>query len=163
MTAVLHALVVYVMLMVLFRITGKRSLGQATTFDFVLLLIISEAVSSALLADDHSITGATIAVLTLVCTDIGFSLAKQRWPAVGRLLEGEPVWLMRRGVTDDRAMAAERVDEDDILEAARMQQGLTSLRDVDEAVVERGGGISIVPRPPQRRHDDPKPDASRRA
>ncbi|MES3033529.1 MAG: YetF domain-containing protein [Gemmatimonadota bacterium] len=146
MTAVLHALVVYLMLMVLFRITGKRSLGQATTFDFVLLLIISEAVSSALLADDHSITGATIAVLTLVCTDIAFSLAKQRWPAFGRLVEGEPVWLVRNGVTDDRAMEAERVDDDDLLEAARLQQGITSLRDVDEAVVERGGEISVVPR-----------------
>ena len=156
MTAVLHALVVYVMLMVLFRITGKRSLGQATTFDFVLLLIISEAVSSALLANDHSLTGATIAVLTLVCTDIGFSLAKQRWPVFGRLLEGEPVWLMRRGASDEAAMAAERVDDDDILEAARLTRGITQLRDVDEAVVERGGQISVMP----RRDSSPPPSPS---
>ncbi len=148
MTAVLHALVVYLMLMVLFRITGKRSLGQATTFDFVLLLIISEAVSSALLGDDHSITGAMISVLTLVCTDIAFSLAKQRWPKFGRLLEGEPVWLMRGGVRDERSMRAERVDDDDILEAARVSQGIASLDKVEEAVVERSGVISIVPRTP---------------
>ena len=154
MTAVLNALVFYLMLMVLFRITGKRSLGQATTFDFVLLLIISEAVSSALLGSDHSLTGAAIAVLTLLCTDIGFSLAKQRWPAFGRLIEGEPVWLMERGRKDERAMDAERVDDDDILEAARLLQGVTTLADVDAAVVERGGGISVMPRSPRRRHDD---------
>lgn len=133
------------MLMVLFRITGKRALGQATTFDFVLLLIISEAVSSALLGDDHSLTGALIAVLTLVCTDIAFALAKQRWPAFATVLEGEPVWVMRGGVRDRAAMDGERVDDDDILEAARLSRGLSSLDQVRDAVVERGGAISIVP------------------
>ncbi|HEX5815203.1 MAG TPA: hypothetical protein VF010_07730, partial [Methylomirabilota bacterium] len=76
MESVLRALAIYAVLLVLFRITGKRSLGQITTFDFILLLIISEAIQNGLVGDSYSITNAFVLVTTLVLVDVGLSLVK---------------------------------------------------------------------------------------
>jgi uncharacterized membrane protein YcaP (DUF421 family) len=146
MAAVLRPLAVYFFLLVLFRVTGKRSLGQITTFDFVLLLVISEAVSNALLASDVSLTGAFLAVTTFLFVDVLLSLAKRRWPRLGRVIEDEPSLLMRDGVPQRERLEKERVDEDDILEAARRAHGLEKLEKVRAAILERHGDISIIPR-----------------
>jgi len=145
MSSVIRPLLIYFTLLLVFRLTGKRSIGEITTFDFLLLLIISEAVSSALLADDLSVTGAVIAATTLVVTDIVLSLAKQRWPALDRLLEDEPVILLLDGKLQHERLRKERVDESDILEAARETQGLDRLDQIRCAVLERRGRISIIP------------------
>jgi uncharacterized membrane protein YcaP (DUF421 family) len=146
MNAVLRPLLIYVMLLAIFRITGKRSIGEISTFDFILLLVVSEAVSSALLADDASITAATIAVVTLVGFDLLLSLAKRQWPALGRALEDVPVVLYHDGTLQQERMARERISVDDILESARRHHGLTRLDQIETAVLERRGVISIMPR-----------------
>jgi uncharacterized membrane protein YcaP (DUF421 family) len=74
MDAVLRGLSVYIFLLIIFRISGKRSLGQVTSFDFVLLLIIAETTQQALLGDDYSVTNAFLLIGTLVGVDIGLSL-----------------------------------------------------------------------------------------
>src|SRR5690606_14683535 len=78
MDAVLSGLIVYAFLLIVFRISGKRSLGQVTTFDFVLLLIVAETTQQALLGDDYSITNAFLLIVTLLAIDIGLSLIKHR-------------------------------------------------------------------------------------
>jgi len=97
MDTVLRAVSVYAMLLIIFRISGKRSLAQITTFDLVLTLIISEAIQQALVIDDNSITNAFILVVTLVTVDIGLSLAKQRWTRFEKIVEGTPVILLENG------------------------------------------------------------------
>lgn len=146
MDAVLRAFAIYVFVFVVFRISGKRTLAQVTTFDFVLLLIIGEATQQGLLGDDFSVTNAFLVVGTLVATDIVMSLAQQRFPALGRFVEGLPVVLIDDGEPIQRHMQRARVDESDILERARQSQGLERLDDVKYAVLERDGSISIVPR-----------------
>ena len=74
MDSVFRALAIYAVLLLIFRISGKRSLSQITTFDFVLLLVIGEATQQALLGDDFSLTNAFIVIVTLVGVDIGLSL-----------------------------------------------------------------------------------------
>lgn len=78
MESVLRAAAMYVGLLIIMRIAGKRSLAQITTFDFVLLLIISEATQNAMLGQDFSLTNAFIVIITLVTLDIGLSLLKRR-------------------------------------------------------------------------------------
>jgi uncharacterized membrane protein YcaP (DUF421 family) len=147
MDSVLRPLAIYVVLLILFRIAGKRSLAQITTFDFVLLLIISETTQQALLGDDRSVTNAVVVMCTLIAADIALSIAKQRWPALERWMEGMPVIVLREGrILSDR-MQWLRVDEDDILTAAREAHGIERLDQIKYAVVERSGGISIVPMP----------------
>lgn len=147
METVIRGFVVYVFLLVVFRFAGKRTLSQASTFDLVLLLIISETTQQAMIDSDHSLTGGALLILTLVGTDIAFSLLKLWLPTVENIVEGKALILVENGHLNNKHMRRERVDEADILEAARTQQGLERLSDVKYAVLERGGRITVVPQP----------------
>jgi uncharacterized membrane protein YcaP (DUF421 family) len=146
MDSVIRAAVIYFLLLLLFRITGKRSLGQVTTFDFVLLLIIGEAVQNSLLGNDYSITNGVIAVTTLVLLDIRVSLLKQRSQIVATWVEGTPLIIVDNGNPLKQRMKKARVDEEDVMEAARSLRGLERLDQIRWAVLERNGEISIVPK-----------------
>ncbi|MCU0627131.1 MAG: DUF421 domain-containing protein [Gemmatimonadaceae bacterium] len=140
---VLRPLLVYFALLLVFRLTGKRTLGQITSFDFLVLLIISEAVSNALLASDHSLTAAVVAAITLLATDTALARLKRGRPRLSRLLEDEPVVLVDDGQLHHDRLHGEHVTLDDILEAAR-REGLTDLAQVRLAVLERRGTIAII-------------------
>ncbi|HYF62908.1 MAG TPA: YetF domain-containing protein [Herpetosiphonaceae bacterium] len=146
MESVLRSMAMYAILMVVFRLSGKRTLAQITTFDFVLLLIIGEATQQALLGDDFSLANATLVIVTLLVIDIGLSLAKERWPFMDKLLDGVPLIIVEDGKLHRDRMRHSRVDENDILTAARETQGLERLDQIKYAVLERNGGISIIPK-----------------
>jgi uncharacterized membrane protein YcaP (DUF421 family) len=149
MDEVLRAAAIYLVLMLIFRFAGKRSMAEVTPFDFVLLLIFSEALQNALVDDDSSLTVGLIVVTTLLTVNILLSLIKQRWPRVELLLEGAPIVVMDEGKMLKDRMGKARIDEGDILEAARLQQGIDSLDQIRTAVLERSGGISIMPKQSQ--------------
>jgi uncharacterized membrane protein YcaP (DUF421 family) len=146
MDSVLRSAGVYLFLLVLFRIAGKRTLSDVTTFDFVLLLIISEATQQALLGEDFSLTNAYLVILTLVGIDITLSLCVQRWPWLSKWMEGLPVVIVEHGQPLRERMKRLRVSEDEILTAARERQGLARMDQIQYAVLERSGGISIIPK-----------------
>jgi uncharacterized membrane protein YcaP (DUF421 family) len=146
MDAALRALVMYTVLLVVFRFAGKRTLSEITPFDLLLLLIISETTQRALVVDNQSFTHSAILILTFVLIDIGLSLLKQHSDTAARVLEGTPVVLIADGITNQRAMNMERVGEDDILETARAVHGLESLDQIKFAILERTGKISIIPK-----------------
>lgn len=145
MDSVLRGLAVFLTLMVIFRVAGKRTLHQTTTFDFVLILIISETVQQAMIDNDNSFTNAFVLVCTLVGINVLFSLLKRRSPAFTRFTEGTPVVLIDDGRPYRDRMDKERVDDDDILAAARCAHGIQRMKDVKYAVLERDGEISVVP------------------
>jgi uncharacterized membrane protein YcaP (DUF421 family) len=144
--SVLRAAAIYLILMVIFRISGKRSLAQITTFDFVLLLIIGEATQQALLGDNFSLTNAFVVIVTLIGVDIGLSLLKPHVPALERWLDGLPLVIVEDGKPLKERMDKARVDESDVLTAARELQGLERMDQIKYAVLERSGGISIIPK-----------------
>jgi uncharacterized membrane protein YcaP (DUF421 family) len=145
MEPVLRVALVYLFLMALFRLAGRRTLADVSPFDFVLLLIISELVQQAIVADDPSLTNAVILCSTLVALDIGLTLLKQRSPRFERMLEGRAVLLVEHGEPLPDALAKMRIDTRDILAAARLSQGLERMEQIRFAVLEKTGGISIVP------------------
>jgi uncharacterized membrane protein YcaP (DUF421 family) len=146
MESVVRAAIVYVVLLVLFRIAGKRSLAQVTTFDLVLLLIISEATQSALANQDDSMTNALLLVVTLIAMNILFSLLARRWSGFGKVIDDVPLVIVKDGkLLQDRARL-ERISEDEVMEAARQLQGLERLEQVRYAILERSGHITIIPR-----------------
>jgi uncharacterized membrane protein YcaP (DUF421 family) len=146
MDSIVRGVIVYLFLLVVFRIAGKRTLSEATAFDLVLLLIISETTQQAMVDNDHSMTNGALLVLTLVGTDILLSLIKQRLPFLDPILDGTAVIILRDGRVLENRLTRERVDKNDILEAARSQLGLESLDEIKLAVLERGGEISVIPR-----------------
>src|SRR5690606_23265583 len=97
MNPVVRGVVIYLFILLLFRIMGKRSLSESTTFDLVLLLIISEVTEQALMGDDQSFTGAFILIVTLVSTDLIFSLLKENFPLFGKVTEGVPLIIVEEG------------------------------------------------------------------
>jgi uncharacterized membrane protein YcaP (DUF421 family) len=145
MDTVVRGIAIYLFLLLVFRLTGKRSLGQVTTFDFVLLLIISETTQQALLGDDFSVTNAFLSILTLVVIDIGMSLLKQRVPTLDDWLEGVPLVVVEEGKPMKDRLKKVQVGEEDILSAARELQGLERMEQIKYAVLERNGAITIVP------------------
>lgn len=146
MESVIRATVIYLALLLIFRVSGKRTLSQATTFDFVMLLIISEAVQQAMIETDNSMTNALVLVTTLVFLDIMLSMAKRSSKRADRLLEGAPLILVEKGKPLLDRLAKERVDEGDVLEAARRLRGIGSMAEIEYAVLEPSGAISIIPR-----------------
>ena len=146
MDTIIRAVIVYAFLFIVFRIAGKRSLAEITPFDFVLLLIIAETTQQALIGDDFSLVTAALLISTLFLIEIGLTLLKQRSSRVDRLLEGEPVVLVENGQPLQPRLEMERVDLDDILEAARRWRGLERLDQIKFAVLERDGNITIIPR-----------------
>ena len=146
MDAIVRGLVVYLFLLILFRVAGRRTLGQMTNFDFVLLLIISEATQNAMIGDDYSVTNGILVILTLVGIDICLSIMKQRFPAMERHLEGLPLVLVDKGRPLKDLMYKARVDEQDILSSAREKHGLERMEQIKYAVLETNGGISIIPK-----------------
>jgi uncharacterized membrane protein YcaP (DUF421 family) len=146
MDLVIRGTAVYLFLLLIFRLSGKRSLRNVTTFDFVLLLIIAETTQQALVGEDSSVTGAFVLIVVLVGTDILLSLLKRASPRIDRLLEGQPLVILRDGVPLAPRMHVERVDDEDILSAARETRGIDRLADIQRAVLEKNGAISIIPR-----------------
>jgi uncharacterized membrane protein YcaP (DUF421 family) len=146
MDSVLRGLIIYFILLVILRVSGRRTLGQMTTFDFVLLLIIAETTQQALLGEDFSLTNAGLLIVTLMVIDIGLSLLRERWPRLNRIIEGLPLILVEDGRPIKERVDQSRVDEEDILAAARESQGIERMDQIKYAVLERNGGISIIPK-----------------
>jgi uncharacterized membrane protein YcaP (DUF421 family) len=146
MDTVVRSLAIYLFLLVLFRLTGKRSLAQITTFDFVLLLIISEAIQQGLLGNDYSMINAILAATTMVTLDVFLSIFKQRSRRFEQVLEGSPMVILENGRPLKDRMEKERVDESDILETARQSHGIERIEQIKFAVLERSGDISIIPK-----------------
>ena len=145
MDSVFRGLAVYLVLLVVTRLAGRRSLAEVTPFDFVLLLIVAETTQQALLGDDFSVTNAVVLILTLFAADVVFSAAKQRWSAAAVVLDGSPVVLISRGRIDEEAFRRTRVNLADVMEAARTQHGLHGLDEVDFAILEVSGTLSVIP------------------
>lgn len=147
MDSVLRGLLIYMILLVVFRITGKRTMSEATTFDMVLLLIISETVQQALIDDDNSITNAVILVISLIIADVVISMMKMRFLGFERVLEGTAVIIIENGRMHTDRMKQNNIREEDIMSAARELQGLERLDQVKFAVLEKNGAITVVPKP----------------
>ncbi|MCH8685835.1 DUF421 domain-containing protein [Pedomonas mirosovicensis] len=145
MTAVLNTIGVYIALLIVFRIAGRRSLGNITNFDVVVLLIISESVQQALIRDDYSFTNALIVFVTLVTLDVGLSLLRLQFRQIDAYIQGVPTILIEEGQCRTEAMRRARVDLADIMESARLKHGLERLDQIRFAILETNGEISIIP------------------
>ncbi|HCF2593083.1 TPA: DUF421 domain-containing protein [Pseudomonas aeruginosa] len=144
MDSVLRAAALYLVLLVLFRIAGRRSLTDITTFD-LLLMIIGEATQQALLGDDFSLVNAVLVIITLILIDVGLSLLKLRHPKLDTLIEGSPTLIVEYGRPLHARLAEARLREEDILLAARETQGLERMEQIRFAILEKNGKISIIP------------------
>jgi len=147
MEIVLRVVVLYLVLMLLLRATGRRALSELTGFDLILLLVVAQVTDNALLGQ-FSFTQAVLIIVTLFLLDIGFSLWKQKSKTVAKCLEGTPVIVINNGQWLRDRMANLRVSEDEVLQAARINHGLSAPEQIRIAIIEASGQISIIPAGP---------------
>ncbi len=146
MDPVLRGFIVYIAVWLFIRLSGRRTLAELTTFDFVLLLIIAEATQQALLGDDFSVTTGLLVVLTLITINIALAVLQRYWPPIGKVFNGVPMVIVEEGRPLRELMERARVEDEDVLEAARRLQGLERMDQIKYAVLEKSGGISIIPK-----------------
>lgn len=144
METVIRGLAIYFSLLVIVRLSGRRTLAQMTPFDLVIILVISETTQQAMVGEDFSITASVLLILTLFTADIALSYVKRWWPYSARLIDGVATVLVVNGEFEEEAMRGCRLERRDVLEAARSQQGIETVKDIKFAILEVDGNISIV-------------------
>jgi uncharacterized membrane protein YcaP (DUF421 family) len=142
---ILRTAVVYVVVLVLLRIAGKRELGQMSPVDLVVILVIANAVQNAMTGGDNSLLGGVIAASTLVAVNVIFARVGVRVPLLENLFTSEPTLLLEDGKLIDEDCTRENVSREDIEMAAR-EHGIDDLEAIHAAILERDGSISIIPR-----------------
>jgi uncharacterized membrane protein YcaP (DUF421 family) len=146
MESVLRAVAIYLFLIILLRVAGKRALSEVSNFEFVLMLVVGEATGQAVIGKDFSITNAYLVILTLIALQILMSYWKERSETIKRWFDGLPVILVENGKPLKDRLDKVRIGEDIILAAARELQGLERMDQIKYAVMESNGIISIIPK-----------------
>ena len=140
---VVRAIVVYVFVGIALRVAGRRELGQMTTFDLVLLLVLANAVQNSINAGDNSLGGGLISATTLLVINFAVGEATYRWRWFERLVQGRPLPLVRNGRLVLRNMKRERVTLEELRSALR-KQGIDGVTQCKHAVLESDGTLTAV-------------------
>lgn len=136
-----RAAIIYIVLMVMVRIAGKRTVGQFTPFDLLVVMLLSESVSNGLSGDDHSVIGGLILAGTLVSLNMAFAVASSRSRKVEEITEGTAVLVGRDGKLFEDVLKRERVGIGDVEKALREND--CDLADLKYAFLESDGNLSI--------------------
>ena len=139
----LRTTVVYIAVLIGLRLTGKRQLGQLSTFDFVLLLIIANAVQNAMVGPDTSLAGGLTAAAVLLFWHTALDRFRRSSRTAARLLGGSAVLLIYRGRILHDHLAREHITSDELLQALR-EHGVGSIEDVRLAALEPDGAVSVI-------------------
>lgn len=142
---IVRAIAVYIFLILLLRITGKRQVGQLAPFDLVLLLVLSNAVQNSMNGGDNSLIGGAVSAGTLVLLNLVVGVITHRSKKLEGLIEGHPQVLIHNGKLYQEIMTAARLTHHE-LHAALRQGGCACVDDVHMAVLENNGSISVVPK-----------------
>jgi uncharacterized membrane protein YcaP (DUF421 family) len=144
---------IYLVVLIGVRLSGKREVGQMTPFDLTLLLLLSNSVQNAMTGPDTSLLGGVIAATTLLVLNYAVGTLSGRNRGFRRVVQGEPSLLVHDGKAIEAHMAREHVSTDE-LERALREHGIASVHDVALAVLEVDGSISCM------KYDEIKPDAN---
>ena len=134
---------VYVAVLAALRIAGKRHVAQLSIVDFVLVLLVSNAVQSAMVGSDTSLAGGLVAAVTLIGLNVALTRLVARSPRLGAILSGEPTLLVRDGKVLEAPLASEGIRREE-LEAAIREHGFDDVSQVRHAILETDGSLSVV-------------------
>lgn len=141
----LRAVAIYVLVMLLIRMSGKRAVGQFTPFDLVLLILLGNAVQNGINGGDNSLSGAAIMATSLIVFNYGVAWITARSARAERIVEGAPVVIARNGKLFEKVLRRELISGSDFEEALRMNN-IEDVSEVEIALLETNGSISVVPK-----------------
>ncbi|MCX6237224.1 MAG: DUF421 domain-containing protein [Bacteroidia bacterium] len=140
---VLSSVAVYLFIIVAIRLFGKKELAQLSIIDLVFILLISNAVQNAMVGSDSSLTGGLVAASSLFIVNYLFKYLLYRFPKLGNIVQGTVLLLIYKGQMNVTNMLKARISSEELLEAVR-EHGVSEIREVDLAVLEIDGNISII-------------------
>ena len=140
---VFSSIIVYLFIILAIRLFGKKELAQLSVFDLVFILLISNAVQNAMVGPDNTLLGGLTAAGALFVINFAFKYLLYRFPKLGRVIQGEPLLLIYRGKINNKNMEKAKITLDEIKEAIR-EHGVSLIEDVDLAVLENDGNISVL-------------------
>lgn len=143
--SVVRAVFGYFFLVFIVRIVGRRPGKQLTPFEFILIFFLGGLMLTAIVAQDASVTNAFCQIIAIAAAHYGLTMLRSRSDAVAKLLDGTPLMLLEGGQWRAMTMRRMRITDDDVMERAR-DQGLKVLDEIQTAVLERNGEISIIPK-----------------
>ncbi|MEO0039527.1 MAG: hypothetical protein RIS38_475 [Verrucomicrobiota bacterium] len=141
----IRGIIVYVFLLFLIRLTGRRQTGMLTPFDFILLLILSNTVQNAMNGGDNSLGGGLFLAGTLIAINWGMLLLSRHFRLVNWALVGRPVFLVRDGNVQEQTMHRERITHHELMAALRTA-GLANIEQAKDVILETNGTISVIHR-----------------
>jgi uncharacterized membrane protein YcaP (DUF421 family) len=142
MDIVFRAALIFSFLWVITRVVGRSSLGELSTFELLLYIVMGDLIQQSVTQQDYSLFSAVLAVGVFALLTIALSYAAWRWPALRTLIRGTPVLVLQRGTPLTDVMRRQRLTIEDLMAAAR-EQGIRRLTEVDIAVLEADGSISF--------------------
>ena len=140
---ILRTGIVYLVVLIGIRLAGKREVGQMTPLDLVLLLLIANAVQNAMTGPDTSVAGGIVAAATLLIMNVVITSGAWRFRKIRHLVEGSPTLLVHHGKIVKQSLEKEKVSHESLQQALR-EHGIGSLNDVNQAVLEVDGSISVL-------------------
>jgi uncharacterized membrane protein YcaP (DUF421 family) len=143
MAAVIRAFLFYLFLVFIVRIVGRRPGKQITPFEFVLVFFMGGLALTAMVGDDASLTNALLQIITLAFAHYAVAFLRSRSRRIARLFDGTPLILLEDGLWRSNTLSHMGIQDDDVMATAR-DQGVLNLDQIDQAVLERNGEISII-------------------
>ena len=140
---IIRPLIVYFFLIFILRITGKRELSQINTFDFIVLLMLSNVVQNSIIGNDNSVTGGIIGAISLLGTNYLVEKILYKSRKLDDMVEGESEYLIRNGKLNKKNLDKELISRKDLLMAAH-KQGISSFDEVEKAEIDPNGGIIFI-------------------
>ncbi|MGN6299854.1 MAG: DUF421 domain-containing protein [Angustibacter sp.] len=148
METVIRAAVMFAFLWLVTRAAGKATLGELSTFQLVMYVVLGDLIQQGVTGQDYSVTGAVVAVSVFTVMTVGLSWVDQHFPKARPVVHGAPIVVVSGGEPQTTAMKAERLSIDDLYEAAR-EKGIERIDQVRLAVLEADGRISFFTREKQ--------------
>ena len=143
MAAVFRAIFGYLFLVLMVRVVGRRPGKQITPFEFILIFFLGGLTLTGMVGDEVSLTNAFCQIITVACCHYAIVWLRTKSPRVARLFDGTPLRLIDAGQYRVRTMGQMRIQKSDIMAMAR-DQGMKSITDIELAVLERNGEISLI-------------------
>jgi len=140
---IFSTLVIYLFIVVAIRLFGKKELAQLSVVDMVFILLISNAVQNAMVGPDSTLSGGLVAAATLFVVNFIFKNLQYRFPGVGKIIQGDAIMLIYKGKVIDDHLKKAQITVDELLEAVR-EHGVHSVKEVDLAILEMDGNISVL-------------------
>jgi uncharacterized membrane protein YcaP (DUF421 family) len=145
MSTIIYAAIGYVFLTLIVRVLQRRPGAQMTMAEFVLVFLLGGVIILATVGKDRSVTNCTCGVITVALMHRTISYLKLRYPGFGVVVDGTPLLLVRKGEVQKHVLRRMNMAEEDLMTAAR-QNDLRDFKEIDYAVLERDGGITVIKR-----------------